>query len=126
MYVPGVLVLGVIAPVVPSMVKPPDELNTPPVNVSVPFKSTNFNLDEASKIIDEFFRHNTSNGWIEQNRHKQDIDWMKETLNELILLGFYSQSGFKNKYEKIKQELYSQQLSAFEAAEHLYLEFRKG
>ena len=86
---------------------------------------TNFNLDEAWNISDEFFRHNTSNGWIEQNRNNQDIDWMKETLNDLVLSGFYSQSGFENKYEKIKQALSSQQMSAFEAAEMLYLTFGK-
>jgi LAO/AO transport system kinase len=86
---------------------------------------TNFNMDEAWKISDEFFRHNISNGWIEQNRNNQDIDWMKETLNELVLSGFYSQSGFENKYEKIKQAISSQQMSAFEAAEMLYLTFGK-
>jgi hypothetical protein len=48
---------------------------------------------------------------------------MKETLNELILSGFYSQSGFENKYEKIKQAISSQQMSAFEGAEELYRDF---
>ena len=84
---------------------------------------TGSNLDEAWKISDEFFRHNTSNGWIEKNRHVQDIDWMKETLNELILSGFYSQQGFEGSVNQIKEAVLTQQMSAFEAAEKLYQQF---
>lgn len=84
---------------------------------------TGDNLEKAWEITDEFFRHNSANGWLTKNRHQQDIAWMKETLNELILSGFYSQSGFENKYEKIKQAISSQQMSAFEAAEELYRDF---
>jgi LAO/AO transport system kinase len=86
---------------------------------------TGDNLDEAWKISDEFFRHNTSNGWIEKNRHVQDIDWMKETLNELILSGFYSQKGFEGSVNTIKDGVLTQQMSAFEAAEKLYQQFSR-
>jgi LAO/AO transport system kinase len=86
---------------------------------------TGSNLDEAWKISDEFFRHNTSNGWIEKNRHVQDIDWMKETLNELILSGFYSQKGFEGSVNTIKEAVLTQQMSAFEAAEKLYQQFSR-
>jgi LAO/AO transport system kinase len=86
---------------------------------------TGDNLDEAWKISDEFFRHNTSNGWIEKNRHVQDIDWMKETLNELILSGFYSQQGFEGSVNTIKEGVLTQQMSAFEAAEKLYQQFSR-
>ena len=86
---------------------------------------TGDNLDEAWKISDEFFRHNTSNGWIEKNRHVQDIDWMKETLNELILSGFYSQKGFEGSVNTIKEAVLTQQMSAFEAAEKLYQQFSR-
>jgi LAO/AO transport system kinase len=86
---------------------------------------TGSNLDEAWKISDEFFRHNTSNGWIEKNRHSRDIDWMKETLNELILAGFYSQQGFEGSLNTIKEAVLTQKLSAFEAAEAMYLKFGK-
>jgi LAO/AO transport system kinase len=86
---------------------------------------TGSNLDEAWKISDEFFRHNTSNGWIEKNRHSRDIDWMKETLNELILAGFYSQQGFEGSLNTIKEAVLTQKLSAFEAAEEMYLKFGK-
>ena len=86
---------------------------------------TGDNLYEAWKISDEFFRHNTSNGWIEKNRHVQDIDWMKETLNELILSGFYSQKGFEGSVNTIKEAVLTQQMSAFEAAEKLYQQFSR-
>lgn len=86
---------------------------------------TGDNLEEAWKISDEFFRHNTSNGWIKKNRHVQDIDWMKETLNELILAGFYSQQGFEGSLNTIKEAVLTQQMSAFEAAEAVYLKFGK-
>lgn len=86
---------------------------------------TGSNLDEAWKISDEFFRHNTFNGWIEKNRHVQDIDWMKETLNELILSGFYSQKGFEGSVNTIKEAVLTQQMSAFEAAEKLYQQFSR-
>jgi LAO/AO transport system kinase len=86
---------------------------------------TGSNLDEAWKISDEFFRHNTLNGWIEKNRHVQDIDWMKETLNELILSGFYAQAGFDLQLNAIKKAVFSQEMSAFEAAEKLYQQFSR-
>jgi LAO/AO transport system kinase len=86
---------------------------------------TGDNLEEAWKLTDEFFRHNTMNGWIEKNRHTQDIDWMKETLNELILSGFYAQAGFDIQLNAIKQAVLSQEMSAFEAAEALFKEFGK-
>jgi LAO/AO transport system kinase len=82
---------------------------------------TGDNLEEAWKLTDEFFRHNTMNGWIEKNRHVQDIAWMQETLNELILSGFYAQAGFDIQLNAIKQAVLSQQMSAFEAAEKLYI-----
>jgi LAO/AO transport system kinase len=80
-------------------------------------------MEESWKIADEFFRHNTSNGWIEQNRNNQDIDWMKETLNELILSGFYSQKGFDNHMDRMKEAISLQQMSAFEGAEEIYRKF---
>jgi LAO/AO transport system kinase len=82
---------------------------------------TGDNLEEAWKLTDEFFRHNTMNGWIEKNRHVQDIAWMQETLNELILSGFYAQAGFDIQLNAIKQAVLSQEMSAFEAAEKLYI-----
>jgi len=86
---------------------------------------TGDNLEEAWKLTDEFFRHNTMNGWIEKNRHVQDIAWMQETLNELILSGFYAQAGFDIQLNAIKQAVLSQEMSAFEAAEALFKEFGK-
>lgn len=86
---------------------------------------TGDNLEEAWKLTDEFFRHNTMNGWIDQNRHVQDIAWMQETLNELILSGFYAQAGFDIQLNAIKQAVLSQEMSAFEAAEALFKEFGK-
>jgi hypothetical protein len=46
---------------------------------------------------------------------------MQETLNELILSGFYAQAGFDIQLNAIKQAVLSQQMSAFEAAEKLYI-----
>ncbi|MFM7662580.1 MAG: methylmalonyl Co-A mutase-associated GTPase MeaB [Bacteroidota bacterium] len=86
---------------------------------------THFNLDEAWQISDEFFRHNISNGWIERHRSKQDVNWMKETLNELVLSNFYRKPGFEDNFNQIKQAISTQKISAFEAAEELYNLFSK-
>jgi hypothetical protein len=50
---------------------------------------------------------------------------MKETLNELILSGFYSQKGFEGSVNTIKEAVLTQQMSAFEAAEKLYQQFSR-
>lgn len=86
---------------------------------------TGDNLDKAWEITDEFFRHNSVNGWLTKNRHEQDIAWMKETLNELILSSFYNQSGITNQIKQLQQQILAHEISAFEAAEALFKEFGK-
>jgi LAO/AO transport system kinase len=86
---------------------------------------TGDNLEKAWEITDEFFRHNSSNGWIDKNRHQQDIAWMKETLNELILSGFYNQSGITNQIKQLQQQILANEISAFEAAEKIYQQFSR-
>jgi len=86
---------------------------------------TGDNLEKAWEISDEFFRHNSANGWLDKNRHQQDIAWMKETLNELILSGFYNQSGITDQIILLQEQILAHEISAFEAAEALFHKFGK-
>jgi LAO/AO transport system kinase len=86
---------------------------------------TGDNLEKAWKISDEFFRHNSVNGWLTKNRHEQDIAWMKETLNELILSGFYNQTGITDQIKQLQQQILAHEISAFEAAEKIYQQFSR-
>jgi LAO/AO transport system kinase len=86
---------------------------------------TGDNLDKAWEITDEFFRHNSVNGWLTKNRHEQDFAWMKETLNELILSGFYNQTGITDQIKQLQQQILAHEISAFEAAEKIYQQFSR-
>jgi ABC-type molybdenum transport system ATPase subunit/photorepair protein PhrA len=50
---------------------------------------------------------------------------MKETLNELILSGFYNQSGITDQVKQLQHQILAQEISAFEAAEKIYQQFSR-
>ena len=81
----------------------------------------NTNIDEVWKVIASFENHTRLNGSFESNRKNQDKFWLKETLEEMILHGFYSNEMLTQKLKSMQQEVESGKESSFTAAEKLYL-----
>jgi len=81
----------------------------------------NSNIDQVLKVVASFENHTRLNGSFESNRKIQDAFWLKESLEEMILNGFYSNEMLTQKLTSIQQQVESGEESSFSAAEKLYL-----
>ena len=78
------------------------------------------NIEEVWKIVESFENHTKLNDSFESNRKEQDKFWLKETLEEMILSGFYSNDNLLAELKNIQQAITDGKESSFSAAEKLY------
>ncbi len=84
------------------------------------------NMNEALKTIRSFENHVKLNGHFEKNRREQDKRWLSETLKELILSGFFTDTGLLEKLKLNEQRVIDGEISSFQAAEELYEAYQYG
>jgi LAO/AO transport system kinase len=84
------------------------------------------NMEEALETIRSFENHVKLNGSFDQNRREQDRKWLKETLKELILSGFFTNPELLEKLKENEQRVMNGELSSFQAAEELYEAYQNG
>ena len=84
------------------------------------------NMVEAKEIIESFENHVRVNGFFEQNRRDQDRKWLRETLKELILSGFFADAELLNKLKMNEQRVMNGEISSFQAADELYQAYQDG
>ena len=84
------------------------------------------NMNEAKAIIESFENHVRVNGSFEQNRREQDKRWLRETLEELILSGFFSNPELLKELTLNEQRVINGEISSFQAAEELYQAYQHG
>lgn len=78
------------------------------------------NIDEVWKIVESFENHTKLNDSFESNRKEQDKFWLKETLEEMILSGFYSNDDLLAELKTIQLAIIEGKDSSFSAAEKMY------
>lgn len=84
------------------------------------------NMAEAKEIIDSFENHVRVNGFFEQNRREQDKRWLRETLKELILSGFFADAALMERLKLNEQRVIDGEISSFQAADELYQAYQDG
>ncbi|MFK7784602.1 MAG: methylmalonyl Co-A mutase-associated GTPase MeaB [Crocinitomicaceae bacterium] len=84
------------------------------------------NMEEALETIQSFENHVKLNGSFNRNRREQDRRWLKETLKELILSGFFANSTLMERLEQNEQRVMDGEISSFQAAEELYKAYQGG
>ena len=60
----------------------------------------NKGIDKVWDILNEFKKHSINNGWIQENRTKQNVFWFHQKLNQFIKNDFYLEKGLLKNYKK--------------------------
>lgn len=81
-------------------------------------------VDEVWEMIERFERHTKLNGSFDAKRKHQDLNWMHETLKDLLLQGLWFQDKIRSFIEAKEAEVENGNVSAFQAAEEIYRLYR--
>src|SRR5690554_4013193 len=76
-------------------------------------------IDEVWQLIEEYVQNTKSNGYFESHRKEQNIYWLKEAINEQLLMQFYEHPLIAQQIEKEEQLVLSNEKSPFESANYL-------
>jgi len=79
----------------------------------------NKGINNIARSIDSYIQLTKQKGFFEKKRKEQDVYWFKETVNREILEKFYRQTQVQKLFEKFVQEINTNKITAFEAAEKL-------
>lgn len=85
---------------------------------------TGDNLQKVYNVIDSFRNKMTTTGWIDHNRHEQEKNWLRSTLNRMILDQFYAVPELLEKLKLMDEKLMNESIPFYAAAEELYRAYR--
>jgi len=83
-------------------------------------------IREIWKLILDYKRHSTGNGFFKQRRANQATYWMHETIRERIQQRFFSQPGVSGQISELEKAVLRDELSSFQAAAQLLERFFPG
>lgn len=86
---------------------------------------TGDHIPEIWQMILRFEQHARINGFFDRKRHEQDKYWMHETLKALLMEGLYRNPALKDQIHVLETQVGKGEISAFEAAEKIYLIYSK-
>lgn len=81
------------------------------------------NLDKIWDMIDRFHRHGVSDGSFEHKRKNQNLNWMHETMKELLLADLSESIEIQKLILSNEQAINNSEISAFEAAETIVQQY---
>ncbi|WNJ18846.1 methylmalonyl Co-A mutase-associated GTPase MeaB [Pontibacter sp. G13] len=85
-------------------------------------------LSETQEMIEQYREICKENGYWDQRRKSQSIQWMEDSIEDLLLRSFYGNSDIQSKMEAMKKAVLAQSQSPIQAAEKLvddWLNLRK-
>ncbi len=97
---------------------PPSESGWVP-KVLVCSAVTGLGIPELWETIEEYCRLTKDNGYFYENRKKQAIYWMHETIKDRLERGFYEHPEVKKILNEVEDKVTKGQMSPFSAAEKL-------
>ncbi len=80
-------------------------------------------IDEVLTELDKFFALVRKNGFFEQNRKKQDIQWLNEQILFLLKEKFFADNDIKQEIQVIENQILSGNISPVSAAKNLVKKF---
>ncbi|MDR0802264.1 methylmalonyl Co-A mutase-associated GTPase MeaB [Fluviicola sp.] len=81
-------------------------------------------IDEVWEMIGRFEQYTRLNGSFDTKRKHQDLNWMHETLKDLLLQGLWFQEKIRDFIGAKESEVENGNISAFQAAEEIYHLYR--
>jgi LAO/AO transport system kinase len=83
------------------------------------------NIDVVWEMIQRFERHTKLNGSFHSKRHRQDRNWMHDSLRELLMAGLQNDPNIQTMLPILEHDVEEGKVSAFEAAEKIYQTYLK-
>jgi len=83
------------------------------------------NLDTIWEMIDRFHRHSLNDGSFDHKRKLQNLNWMHETLKDLLLSDLSGHEEVKKAIQKNESALENHSITAFEAAEEVFNSYKE-
>ncbi len=80
-------------------------------------------MKEVIRILFAYREQMTVSGYLAHHRKSQDQYWFEESLKELILGHFYSQTNFKAEVNELKKAVQEGKITSFEAAQQVFTHF---
>ena len=77
-------------------------------------------IDKVWTTLESYVNAARNNGWWTENRKIQDKYWLRETLKEMILNDFFSESDLINALHSEENSVLKGEVSSFSAADKLY------
>lgn len=91
---------------------------TPPVHTCSAV--TGQGIDQVWEVVQEYFNHINSNGYLAENRRQQARNWMYENINDGLQQHFYQHSENRaNRIQELENRVLQGEISAFKAARDL-------
>lgn len=82
------------------------------------------NLETVWEILERFYRHARSNGWIGHQRKEQDKQWLMEVLKDLLLKDFFQDTHWKVKLQEMEELVRKGEMTSLQGAELLFNSFK--
>ena len=79
----------------------------------------NQGITEVWNLLEQYFTLTKENGYFENNRQSQNTYWLKETINEQLLLNFYQNPEIEKQLQLAKKAIQKNETSPFTAANEL-------
>lgn len=79
----------------------------------------NEGIEDIWQLIENYFSLVKENNFFETNRNNQNIYWLKETINEQLLLNFYENTQIVNQLQMFQKKVQNHEISPFTAANEL-------
>lgn len=79
----------------------------------------NIGIKEILNEINNYVSFTKNNEYFYNNRNKQSVFWMYETINEKIKNKFYSNTLISNNIDEVKQKIIDNKISSYQAAKIL-------
>ena len=80
----------------------------------------NKGINNIWEILSDFKKHAINNGWMKENRTKQNVFWFHQKLNQFIKNDFLNRKGINEKLQKIELDVRNSKIDPFKAANKLF------
>lgn len=77
-------------------------------------------ITEVFEMIEKYKRHTISNNYFNKKRQLQNKQWFHQTVNDLIIEQFYSDTSIKNKILKIESDIENNLINPYEALKSIF------
>lgn len=85
----------------------------------------NQGIEEVWQLLENYFSLTKENGYFENNRNNQNAYWLKETINEQLLLNFYQNNVIADALSQEEKAVQNNEKSPFVAASELLALYAK-